>query len=87
MTRHKKNLKTLSVHYKNTDLILKMIKKAKISRVRVPLRQVSSLVIREELNYTVNCPYFGQFFNFGVFFLWYKSVCRSSLIALNMGEG
>jgi hypothetical protein len=37
MTRQKKNLKTVSVHYKNTDLILKMIKKAKISRVRVPL--------------------------------------------------
>ncbi len=37
MTRQKKNFKTVSVHYINTDLILKMIKKAKISRVRVPL--------------------------------------------------
>jgi hypothetical protein len=37
ITRQQKNLKTVSVHYKNTDLILKMIKKAKISRVRVPL--------------------------------------------------
>jgi hypothetical protein len=37
MTRQKKNLKTVSVHYKNTDLILKMIKKANIFRVRVPL--------------------------------------------------
>jgi hypothetical protein len=39
MTRQKKNVKTVSVHHKNTDLILKMIKKAKISRVRVPLMQ------------------------------------------------
>ncbi len=37
ITRQQKILKTVSVHYKNTDLILKMIKKAKISRVRVPL--------------------------------------------------
>jgi hypothetical protein len=37
MTRQKKNLKTVSVQYKNTDLILKMIKMAKISRVRVSL--------------------------------------------------
>jgi hypothetical protein len=37
MNRQKKNLKTVSVHNKNTDLIMKMIKKAKISRVRVPL--------------------------------------------------
>ncbi len=37
MTRQKKNLKTVSEHYKNTDLILKMIKKAKMFRVRVPL--------------------------------------------------
>jgi hypothetical protein len=36
-TRQKKNLKTGSVYSENTDLILKMIKKAKISRVRVPL--------------------------------------------------
>ncbi len=42
MTRQKKNLKTLSVQYKNTDLILKMIKKAKISRVRVPLSILST---------------------------------------------
>ncbi len=35
MTRQKKNLKTVIVHYKNTDLILKMIQKDKISRVRV----------------------------------------------------
>jgi hypothetical protein len=41
MTRQKKNLKIVSVHYKNTDLILKMIKKAKISRVRVPLMPIS----------------------------------------------
>jgi hypothetical protein len=39
MTRQKKNLKTVSVHYKNTDLILKMIKKANIFRVRVPLKK------------------------------------------------
>jgi hypothetical protein len=39
MTGQKKNLKTASVHYKNTDLKLKMIKKAKISRVRVPLNR------------------------------------------------
>ncbi len=38
MTRQKKNLKTVSVHYKNTDLILKMIKKAKMFRVKVPLK-------------------------------------------------
>jgi regulator of PEP synthase PpsR (kinase-PPPase family) len=37
MTRQKKNLKTISVHEKNTDLIMKMIKKAKIFCVRVPL--------------------------------------------------
>ncbi len=37
MTRQEKNLKTVSVRYKNTDLILKIIKKAKISHVRVPL--------------------------------------------------
>jgi hypothetical protein len=37
MTRQKKNLKTVSVHYTNTDLIMKMIKKANIFRVRVPL--------------------------------------------------
>ncbi len=41
ITRQQKNLKTVSVHYKNTDLILKMIKKAKISRVRVPLKRMS----------------------------------------------
>ncbi len=41
MTRQKKKLKTVSVHCKNTDLILKMIKKAKISCVRVPLIQLS----------------------------------------------
>ncbi len=35
--------KTVSVHYKNIDLILKMIKKAKISRVRVPLSTVNIL--------------------------------------------
>jgi hypothetical protein len=39
--RQKENLKTVSVHYKNTDLILKMIKKANIFRVRVPLRNVN----------------------------------------------
>jgi hypothetical protein len=38
MARQKKNLKTVSVHSEYTDLILKIIKKAKISRVRVPLR-------------------------------------------------
>jgi hypothetical protein len=37
MFRQNKNFKTVSIHSKNTDLILKMIKKAKISRVRVPL--------------------------------------------------
>ncbi len=44
MTRQKKNFKTVSVHYKNANLILKMIKKAKISRVRVPFRIESSYV-------------------------------------------
>ncbi len=43
MTRQKKNFKSVSVHYKNTYLKLKMIKKAKISRVRVPLTQSSVL--------------------------------------------
>ncbi len=38
VTRLKNNLKTVSVHYNNTYLILKMIKKAKIFRVRVPLK-------------------------------------------------
>ncbi len=42
MTRQKKNLKTVSVHYKNTDLILKMLKKASIFRVRVPLTKGES---------------------------------------------
>ncbi len=40
ITRLKKNLKTISVHSENTDLILKMLKKAKISLVRVPLDTV-----------------------------------------------
>jgi hypothetical protein len=40
MTRQKKNIKAVSVYKKNTNLILKMIKKAKISRVRVPLNSV-----------------------------------------------
>jgi hypothetical protein len=37
MTRQKKNLKTASYTKKNNDLILKMIKKAKIFCVRVHL--------------------------------------------------
>jgi hypothetical protein len=38
MTRQKKNLKNRQQRtLKNTNLLLKMIKKAKISRVRVPL--------------------------------------------------
>jgi hypothetical protein len=40
MTRQKKNLKTVSVYSEFTDLILKMIKKAKISRVRIPFSYV-----------------------------------------------
>ncbi len=44
ITRQQKNLKTVSVHYKNTDLILKMIKKAKISRVRVPLKSLLIII-------------------------------------------
>jgi hypothetical protein len=43
ITRQQKNLKTVSVHYKNSDLILKMIKKAKISRVRVPLMHICTI--------------------------------------------
>jgi hypothetical protein len=45
MTRKKKNLKTVSVHYKNTNLIMKMIKKAKVSPVRVPLKNVQDLIV------------------------------------------
>jgi hypothetical protein len=51
MTRQKKNLKTVSVHSEYTDLILKMIKKAKISRVRVPLihKIIQKLIFSERV--------------------------------------
>jgi hypothetical protein len=41
MTKQKKNFKTSAYTKKNTDLMLKMIKKAKISRVRVPFFSLS----------------------------------------------
>ncbi len=46
MTRQNKNFKTVSIHSEYTDLILKIIKKDKISRLRVPL---SFQVPRQEL--------------------------------------
>jgi hypothetical protein len=54
MTKQKKNLKTISSAYpkKNTDLILKMIKKAKIIRVRVPLcKHLEKILSSSPLNY------------------------------------
>ncbi len=36
---------------------------------------------------TLICPYFGHFLIFNVYLFRYKMSCRSSLIALNMGEG
>jgi hypothetical protein len=45
ITREKKKLKTFSVHSENNDLIFKIIKKAKISCVRVSLRTLKCIKI------------------------------------------